>query len=197
MSELKNTSSNSSPALGKNERCSATRKPVGRKTTTADISIIEKHLESFDCALISLHDPKLSEEESQKLDFVFGIRVLDKGYLDYRVKDNSKTKNNLIHLIVDSKNSRTLKENLVIWGREYNQDLVTFISKDKAYEILLSKQTEKEVSAYKKVKSCEKQIGKILHSNFKFEFSTISKTSGPTNNMGRWYFNSLLKSLKK
>lgn len=122
---------------------------------------------------------------------------MDKGYLDYRIEDGLKTKNNLIHCIVDSENSRTLKEDLEIWGREYKQSLVSFISKDKAYEILLHEQTEKEVSAYKKVKSCEKQIGKILNSDFKFEFSTISKTSGPTNNMGRWYFSSILKSIRK
>lgn len=72
---------------------------------------------------------------------------MDKGYLDYRIEDGLKTKNNLIHCIVDSKNSRNLKEDLEIWGREYKQSLITFISKDKAYEILLHEQTEKEVSA--------------------------------------------------
>lgn len=205
MAKPKNTSSDSSQALGKNERFSATRKAELRrgninliKSTKEGISIIEKNLKSFDCALISVYDSKLSEEEIGKTNFIFGLKVMDKGYLDYQIKDTLETQNNLVHCIVDSEGTGALKEDLEAWGREYNQGLVSFLSKrDSAYEILLSEHTEKEISNYKKIKVCEKQIGKILKSNFTFEFSTVVKTSGPTNNMGRWYFSSLLKSIRK
>jgi hypothetical protein len=196
----------------KNERISATRQAEIKrerrnynKNIKDGISILNNKLENFDCAIITSINSKLSDDDNVKRFTKLRFQAIDRGFLDFLIKADSKdpdvTPNeikNSIQCLVDFRGFETLEECITTWGKEYNQISVLFLPKDRnAVEIksIGDKILKKELLEFNKLKVCEDFIGKLLRRPFKFKDSIIVEFRQPTNIMGRWYINSLLKNM--
>jgi len=175
------------------------------------ISILNNKLENFDCAIISTNNSNLSNEDNYKRFTKLTYQALDKGYLDFLIKADSKGVERLpkqvemspeevktsIQCLVDFRGFETLENNITIWAKEYEQLSVLFLPKNgNPVEISLIGDTiyKKEILEFQKFSVCENFITKVLQKDFNFEKAVIVEVPQPVNIMGKWYINSLLKN---
>jgi len=182
-----------------------------KKDILNGISILNNKLETFDCAIISSKNSKVSDNENLRRFTKLQYQSVDKGYLDFVIKANSKESkeyrvprlypediNNSVQCLVDFKENENLEKLLISWAKEYEQGSVLFSPVEgNAVEIEINGETvsKREITGFNKLTVCSDYIGKLLEKPFKFEDALIQEFPQPVNIMGKWYFNSLAKSL--
>ena len=159
---------------------------------------------TFDCAIITSYNSNLSDNENHHNFTRLQYQAIDKGFLAFLIKADSKIDSlsdveikNSVLCLVDFKGLKTLEKNIEIWAKEYNQHSILFLPVEgRVSEITINADSTsiKEIFSYYKIKTCKHFIEKLLKRNtFNFENALILEFAQPINNMGRWFINSLAK----